>query len=141
MKVKLGWWEWVPPYGAPRLAELVAALSFGVDLGFGQPMEHVLRQCLIALRLADRAGLAAQDRMAVYYTALLVNVGCHADAHEQAKWFATTSRSSLASTYTSWAACAARWRPCGWSARATRRCTGSGSGSSLPSPGTASSTG
>jgi hypothetical protein len=23
----------------------------------------------------------------VYYTALLINVGCHADAHEQAKWF------------------------------------------------------
>src|ERR1700760_3315372 len=50
-------------------------------------MEHVLRQCLIALRLADHAGLGEQDRMAVYYTALLVNVGCHADAHEQAKWF------------------------------------------------------
>ena len=75
--------------GGPRarLAELVAALSLGVDLGFGQPMEHVLRQCLIALRLADHAGLGEQDRMAVYYTALLVNVGCHADAHEQAKWF------------------------------------------------------
>jgi HD-GYP domain-containing protein (c-di-GMP phosphodiesterase class II) len=70
-----------------RLAELVAALSLGVDLGFGQPMEHVLRQCLIALRLADHAGLGDADRMAVYYTALLVNVGCHADAHEQAKWF------------------------------------------------------
>jgi HD-GYP domain-containing protein (c-di-GMP phosphodiesterase class II) len=70
-----------------RLAELVAALSLGVDLGFGQPMEHVLRQCLIALRIADRASLSEQDRVAVYYTALLVNVGCHADAHEQAKWF------------------------------------------------------
>jgi len=70
-----------------RLAELVAALSLGVDLGFGQPMEHVLRQCLIALRLAGLARLGEQDRMAVYYTALLVNVGCHADAHEQAKWF------------------------------------------------------
>jgi HD-GYP domain-containing protein (c-di-GMP phosphodiesterase class II) len=70
-----------------RLAELVAALSLGVDLGFGQPMEHVLRQCLIALRLGGHAGLGEQDRMAVYYTALLVNVGCHADAHEQAKWF------------------------------------------------------
>ena len=23
----------------------------------------------------------------MYYTALLVNVGCHSDAHEQAKWF------------------------------------------------------
>jgi hypothetical protein len=70
-----------------RLAELVAALSLGVDLGFGQPMEHVLRQCLIALRLAERIGLDEQTRAAVYYTALLVNVGCHADAHEQAKWF------------------------------------------------------
>jgi HD-GYP domain-containing protein (c-di-GMP phosphodiesterase class II) len=69
------------------LAELVAALSLGVDLGFGQPMEHVLRQCLIALRLAERVGLDEQRRADVYYTALLVNVGCHSDAHEQAKWF------------------------------------------------------
>ena len=76
-----------PAISRVRLAELVAALSLGVDLGFGQPMEHVLRQCLIALRLADHAGLDEQDRAAVYYTALLVNVGCHADAHEQAKWF------------------------------------------------------
>src|SRR5262245_64699956 len=70
-----------------RLAELVAARSLGVDLGFGQPMEHVLRQCLIALRLAERVGLGEGDRVVVYYTALLVNVGCHSDAHEQAKWF------------------------------------------------------
>ncbi|HLX18766.1 MAG TPA: HD domain-containing phosphohydrolase [Gaiellaceae bacterium] len=70
-----------------RLAELVAALSLGIDLGFGQPMEHVLRQCLIALRLADRLELDDDERSVVYYTALLVNVGCHADAHEQAKWF------------------------------------------------------
>jgi HD-GYP domain-containing protein (c-di-GMP phosphodiesterase class II) len=70
-----------------RLAELVAALSLGIDLGFGQPMEHVLRQCLIALRLGERIGLDEQERAVVYYTALLVNVGCHTDAHEQAKWF------------------------------------------------------
>ncbi len=70
-----------------RLAELVAALSLGIDLGFGQPMEHVLRQCLIALRLGELVGLSEQQRLDVYYTALLVNVGCHTDAHEQAKWF------------------------------------------------------
>jgi HD-GYP domain-containing protein (c-di-GMP phosphodiesterase class II) len=70
-----------------RLAELVAALSLGVDLGFGQPMEHMLRQCLIALRIAERIGLDEQRRADVYYTALLVGVGCHSDAHEQAKWF------------------------------------------------------
>jgi HD-GYP domain-containing protein (c-di-GMP phosphodiesterase class II) len=70
-----------------RLAELVGALSLGIDLGFGQPMEHVLRQCLIALRLAEGIGLDERERAAVYYTALLINVGCHSDAHEQAKWF------------------------------------------------------
>jgi HD-GYP domain-containing protein (c-di-GMP phosphodiesterase class II) len=74
-------------HASVRLAELVAALSLGVDLGFGQPMEHVLRQCLIALRLAERIGLDDDGRADVYYTALLVNVGCHSDAHEQAKWF------------------------------------------------------
>jgi HD-GYP domain-containing protein (c-di-GMP phosphodiesterase class II) len=69
------------------LAELVAALSLGIDLGFGQPMEHVLRQCMIALRLAEFAGLDESERSVVYYTGLLVNVGCHSDAHEQSKWF------------------------------------------------------
>jgi HD-GYP domain-containing protein (c-di-GMP phosphodiesterase class II) len=70
-----------------RLAEIIAALSLGIDLGFSQPMEHVLRQCLIALRIADRIDLSDDARVAVYYSALLVNVGCHSDAHEQAKWF------------------------------------------------------
>src|SRR4051794_10958645 len=70
-----------------RLAELVAALSLGIDLGFGQPMEHVLRQCLIGLRVAEELGMGEQGRADVYYTALLINVGCHTDAHEQAKWF------------------------------------------------------
>ena len=73
--------------GRVRLAELVAALSLGIDLGFGQPMEHVLRQCLIALRLSEQIGMDEEARVSVYYAALLINVGCHADAHEQAKWF------------------------------------------------------
>ena len=76
-----------PDRSSVRLAELVAALSLGIDLGFGQPMDHVLRQCLIALRVAERVGLGEGDRAVVYYTALLIDVGCHTDAHEQAKWF------------------------------------------------------
>lgn len=73
--------------GELRLAELVAALSLGVDLGFDQPMEHVLRQCVISLRLADGLGVSGEQRAVLYYTALMLNVGCHSDAHEQAKWF------------------------------------------------------
>ena len=70
-----------------RLAELVAALSLGVDLGFGQPMEHVLRQCQISLRLAELRGMSDEDRLVVYYSSLLVIVCCHSDEIEQAKWF------------------------------------------------------
>ena len=69
-----------------RLAELVALLSLGTDLGFGQPMEHVIRQCLLALRLADRLGFDTSERVVLYYSGLLAWVGCHTDAYEQAKW-------------------------------------------------------
>jgi HD-GYP domain-containing protein (c-di-GMP phosphodiesterase class II) len=70
-----------------RLAELVALLSLGTDLGLGQPMEHAMRQCLIALRLADKLKLDEQGRGVLFYSGLLAWVGCHTDAYEQAKWF------------------------------------------------------
>jgi hypothetical protein len=112
-----------------RLAELVAALSLGIDLGFGQPMEHILRQCLIALRLAEQIGLDEQARGVVYYTALLVGVGCHTDAHEQAKWFGDDI--ALKSIKYEHGPGPVRSPPaCAWSAPATRRCIASGSGSS-----------
>ncbi len=70
-----------------RRAELLGVLSLGADLGLGQPMEHVLRECLIAMRLGERIGLNQTERVTVYYAALLTWVGCHVDAYEQAKWF------------------------------------------------------
>src|SRR5438132_7447739 len=50
-------------------------------------MEHVIRQCLIALRLSERLGFDEAERGVVYYGGLLAWVGCHVDAYEQAKWF------------------------------------------------------
>jgi HD-GYP domain-containing protein (c-di-GMP phosphodiesterase class II) len=61
-------------------------LSLGTDLGLGQPMEHMVRACLIALRLAEGAALDDSERGVVYYSGLLAWVGCHTDAYEQAKW-------------------------------------------------------
>jgi hypothetical protein len=46
-----------------RLAELVAALSLATDLGLGQPQEHVLRQTVIARRLAAAAGLPDDQQL------------------------------------------------------------------------------
>ena len=70
-----------------RLAELVAALSLATDLGLGQPQEHIIRQTLIALRMADLEGLSEDERAAIFYVSLLAWVGCVADAHEMGKWF------------------------------------------------------
>src|ERR1041384_7914571 len=70
-----------------RVAELVASLSYAADLGLGQPIQHCIRQTVIASRLADLAGASAGDREATYYLGLLLNVYCHADAAEQAAWF------------------------------------------------------
>src|ERR671937_258427 len=68
----------VTELGVPFVARQVAA----------EPEQrHVMRQCLIALRIADATGLDEDERAVVYYTSLLINVGCHTDAHEQAKWF------------------------------------------------------
>ncbi len=45
-----------------RRAELLAAISLAIDLGLGQPMEHMLRSSLIATRIAERMGLDAKQR-------------------------------------------------------------------------------
>jgi len=70
-----------------RLAELVAALSLATDLGLGQPQQHIIRQTLIATRMAELEGLSDDERAAIFYVSLLAWVGCVADAHEMGKWF------------------------------------------------------
>ena len=67
---------------APTRAEVIAALSLGIDLGLGQPMEHMLRAAVIATRLADRIGLDADQRAVVYYADLVAWIGCQADSPE-----------------------------------------------------------
>ena len=70
-----------------RLAELVGSMSLATDLGLGQPMEHVLRSCVLGLRIAEDLQLGESERAVVYYVALLAWLGCHADAHEQSARF------------------------------------------------------
>jgi HD-GYP domain-containing protein (c-di-GMP phosphodiesterase class II) len=70
-----------------RRTELLAALSIAIDLGLGQPAEHVLRSSVIATRLADRLGLSPQQRDTAFYTTLVMWIGCHAESHEYVRWF------------------------------------------------------
>jgi HD-GYP domain-containing protein (c-di-GMP phosphodiesterase class II) len=71
----------------PRRAELIAALSLAIDLGLGLPLEHMLRSCWIAMRLADLVGADAVDRETAYYGGLLAWIGCHADSEEFSELF------------------------------------------------------
>lgn len=69
------------------LSELLATLSLSADLGRGQPMEHVARSCLLAVRLSKLMRLDDEERTSTYYLALLAWVGCTADSHEIAAHF------------------------------------------------------
>jgi HD-GYP domain-containing protein (c-di-GMP phosphodiesterase class II) len=75
------------PGSGVRLAELVAAFSLATDLGMGQPMEHVLRSWLIAVRLGERLDMDAEARVALYYVMVLAWARCVADTAEVAAWF------------------------------------------------------
>ncbi|HEX4127345.1 MAG TPA: HD domain-containing phosphohydrolase [Acidimicrobiales bacterium] len=70
-----------------KLAELIATLSLVSDLGMGRPVERVLRQTLIAMRLARFAGCDDDVRSATYYASLLTWIGCAADTSDLAELF------------------------------------------------------
>ena len=73
--------------GRVTLAELVATLSLVADLGMGRPMERVLRQTVIAIRLGTTSGMDQATQTSAYYTSLLTWVGCATDTSEVAALF------------------------------------------------------
>jgi HD-GYP domain-containing protein (c-di-GMP phosphodiesterase class II) len=67
-----------------RFAELMAALSIATDFAMGQPVEHALAGCVLAMHLGANAGLATHELRDVYYQALLRYIGCNADTEGMA---------------------------------------------------------
>lgn len=72
---------------SPRRSELLAALSLAIDLGLGQPMEHMMRATLLGLRIAAVLGADRAAAERIYYANLLAWIGCHADSYELANLF------------------------------------------------------
>jgi HD-GYP domain-containing protein (c-di-GMP phosphodiesterase class II) len=70
------------------MAEVIASLCLATDLGIGLPLEHGLQSTLIAMRLADRLGVAPDVASQTYYGCLLFYIGCTADAEISAELFA-----------------------------------------------------
>jgi HD-GYP domain-containing protein (c-di-GMP phosphodiesterase class II) len=57
-----------------RISEVLAALSFALDLADGQPAGHSLRTTLIGIELADRLGFSLRERIDLYYALMLKDV-------------------------------------------------------------------
>jgi HD-GYP domain-containing protein (c-di-GMP phosphodiesterase class II) len=65
----------------------VATFALAQDNAFGQPLESQLRSCLLAMWIADEAGLDSAARDTVYWVALLRYLGCTGHAHEVSEMF------------------------------------------------------
>ncbi|MBA3315370.1 MAG: HD domain-containing protein [Planctomycetaceae bacterium] len=75
------------------LAELVAALSTALDLAEGQPENHAVRSCLIAMRIAEEIGLPPVDRKTLFYATLLKDLGSSSNAAKVSALFGADDRS------------------------------------------------
>ena len=91
-----------PPENVP-LTDMLAALSFALDLTEGQPMGHALRTDLISLELAARLDLPLQVRRDIHYAALLKDAGCSSNAAAVSELFGGNDiRAKRARMVTDW---------------------------------------
>ncbi len=74
---------------AVRLSEVVAALSYALDITEGQPMGHAVRTCLIGMRIGAALRLDAATRSDLFYALLLKDLGCSSNAARLAQLFGT----------------------------------------------------
>jgi len=72
---------------APRLAEVVAALSMATDMGTGKEVGRSLRIALVAQHLGERLGLSAEQRSTAFYASMLAMLGCTAESSTGAAIF------------------------------------------------------
>jgi hypothetical protein len=78
--------------GTVRLSEVVAALSYALDITEGQPEGHAVRSCLIGMRVADVLGLDDTARSDLFYAILLKDLGCSSNAARLCSLFGADDR-------------------------------------------------
>ncbi|MBA3889940.1 MAG: HD domain-containing protein [Gemmatimonadaceae bacterium] len=74
------------------ISEVLAALSYALDLTEGQPAGHTIRACLVGMRLGSEVGLSVEECTALYYALLLKDAGCSSNAARMASLFGADDR-------------------------------------------------
>lgn len=70
-----------------RLSEVLAGLSYGLDLTEGQRPGHAVRSCAIGMRIAAQIGLPGSLRSPLFYALLMKDLGCSSNAARFAALF------------------------------------------------------
>ncbi len=66
--------------GRVHQSEVLAGLSYALDLTEGQRPGHSVRTCLIGMRIADVMQLPASQRSALFYALLMKDLGCSSNS-------------------------------------------------------------
>ncbi len=74
------------------LADVIAAMSYALDITEGQPEGHSTKSCLIAMRIAEVIGLSDGHRSALFYGTLLKDSGCSSNAAKVCSLFGADDR-------------------------------------------------
>lgn len=83
-----------------RLSEVLAGLSFALDLTEGQRQGHSIRSTLIGMRIAEAIGLPKDQRSALFYALLMKDLGCSSNAARFAALFAADDQTLKANLKT-----------------------------------------
>ena len=81
-----------PETGKIPLAEVLASLSYALDLTEGQPAGHAIRTCWIGMHIGEKIGLSENNLADLYYTLLLKDLGCSSNASRIAELYLTDDR-------------------------------------------------
>lgn len=101
-----------------RLAEVLSALTYALDLTEGQRPGHTLRTALIAMRLGRECNLDASQMSALYYASLLKDAGCSSNAARMSALFGSDDQTikreiRLVDWHDRWTLAARTARSCG----------------------------
>jgi putative nucleotidyltransferase with HDIG domain len=72
-----------------RQSEVLAGLSYALDLTEGQRPGHAVRSCLIGMRIAQAMQLPPTEQSSLYYALLMKDLGCSSNAARFAALFGT----------------------------------------------------
>jgi putative nucleotidyltransferase with HDIG domain len=72
--------EELEPSAPISFSAIISALSFAIDLTEGAAPGHAVRTCILGMRIAEAIDLPAAQRVPLYHSLLLKDVGCSSNA-------------------------------------------------------------